>query len=226
MTCFKPTAATMSPVRMVSRSSRLLACISRSRPRRSFFDALGRVDDGVTLFEGARVDAQVRQLADVGVGHDLEGQRARRARRRRACARAARPCRAWCPGSAAGRPGEGRKSTTASSIGWTPLFLKAEPFRIGTQWSVERAAAQRAADVVGGDVLVAEDLLHQVVVEGREDVEQLARGTPRPEPCSSLGDRRRPRASRRCRRGRWSPSSWSRSMMPQVVALGADRAAG
>ncbi len=30
--------------------------------------------------------------------------------------------------------GDGRKSTTASSIGWTPLFLKALPFRIGTQW--------------------------------------------------------------------------------------------
>jgi hypothetical protein len=32
---------------------------------------------------------------------------------------------------------------------------------------------QRRADVGGGDLLVAEDLLHQVVVEGREDVEQL-----------------------------------------------------
>ncbi len=28
--------------------------------------------------------------------------------------------------------GDGRKSTTASSIGWTPLFLKAEPHSTGT----------------------------------------------------------------------------------------------
>ena len=32
VTCLSPTAATMSPVRMVSRSSRWFACISSSRP--------------------------------------------------------------------------------------------------------------------------------------------------------------------------------------------------
>ena len=30
--------------------------------------------------------------------------------------------------------GLGRKSTTASSMGWTPLFLKAEPHSTGTTW--------------------------------------------------------------------------------------------
>ncbi len=30
--------------------------------------------------------------------------------------------------------GEGRKSTTASSIGCTPLFLSAEPHSTGTSW--------------------------------------------------------------------------------------------
>jgi len=67
--------ATMSPVRMVSRSSRLFACINKRRPRRSFFMPFVVFTTVVALFEGARVDAQVRQLTDVGVGHDLEGQR-------------------------------------------------------------------------------------------------------------------------------------------------------
>ena len=51
-------------------------------------DALGlagrRVEDAVAGLELAGVDAEVRQLADVRVGHDLEGQRRERLVERRA----------------------------------------------------------------------------------------------------------------------------------------------
>ena len=44
---------------------------------------LGRVEDGGALLELAAVDAEVGELADVGVAHDLEGE----GRERRACRR-------------------------------------------------------------------------------------------------------------------------------------------
>ena len=41
VTSFRPTAAAMSPARTSLISSRLLACICRMRPTRSFFDLTG-----------------------------------------------------------------------------------------------------------------------------------------------------------------------------------------
>ena len=46
------------------------------RPMRSL-RAAGRVDDLRALLERARVHPEVRELADVRVGHDLERQRER-----------------------------------------------------------------------------------------------------------------------------------------------------
>ena len=102
-------------------------------PAQPLLAVLGRVRDRAALLERPRVDAEVGELADVGVGHDLEGERAERLVVARPCARGRRPCPARCPGSAAGRAGSAGSSTTASSMGWTPLFLKALPHRIGMQ---------------------------------------------------------------------------------------------
>ena len=89
-------------------SSRWLACICSRRPMRSLL-ALGRVQHIRAGLELARVDAEVGQLAHERVGHDLEDQRRRTARCRRADAQSARHLRhrdlrrAACP-STAGHP--------------------------------------------------------------------------------------------------------------------------
>ena len=80
----------------------------------------------------------------------------------------------WCPCAGGMSSGLGRKSTTASSIGWTPLFLNAEPHSIGHE--VERPACRcgwrvlRSASV---SVLAGEVLLHQLVVLAGDRLEQL-----------------------------------------------------
>ena len=99
--------------------------------------AVGRVEHAAARLELARVDAEVGELADERIGHDLEGERRERPvvvggtrRRRRAL------LLALLGGLDAGRPARpraasGSSSTIASSSGCTPLFLKAEPQRTG-----------------------------------------------------------------------------------------------
>ena len=123
---------------------------------------LGRVVDASTRREHARVDAEERELADERVGHDLERQRAeRRVVGRRAldrCVRSGRLLSGSMPLIAGTSSGDGRKSTTASSSGCTPLFLNAEPqmtgtnaaFALGAHRAVH-ALAQRRLDFVFGD---------------------------------------------------------------------------
>ena len=123
-------------------SSRLLACICSRRPMRSFlpvvaFSTWSRLDL-------ARVDAEERQLADVRVGHDLEHERRERLVVARLARSRARSCSGRGPRPAACRAGDGRKSTTASSSGCTPLFLNAEPHSTGMIVPCERALAHRA----------------------------------------------------------------------------------
>jgi hypothetical protein len=86
---------------------------------------LGGVDDAGTAFEPAGIDAAEGDGADEGIVHDLEGEH-----------------RQWLavdglrttslpllsmPLIGGTSSGDGRKSTTASSSGCTPLFLKADP---------------------------------------------------------------------------------------------------
>ena len=94
---------------------------------------LGGVVDLVALVDRARVDPEVGELAE-RVGHDLERQRGERLVD--STALRVRISSSWfglvpCVGGMSS--GLGRKSMTASSIGWTPLFLNAEPHRIGTK---------------------------------------------------------------------------------------------
>ena len=58
-------------------------------------------------------------------------------------------------------------------MGCTPLFLNAEPHSTGTKRERQRALADGALDVVGDELLVVEVLLHELVVLGGDDVEQL-----------------------------------------------------
>ena len=73
VTSFKPTQAAMSPARISSTSSRLLACICTIRPIRSFLPRTGVVH-GVALFQNAGVHTHEGQLTHEGVGHQLECQ--------------------------------------------------------------------------------------------------------------------------------------------------------
>ena len=66
---------------------------------------LGRVDDGSPLAQGPRVHPQVGELADVGVGHDLEGQGREGGVVVGGAVLDLAPCSARCPRSGAGRAG-------------------------------------------------------------------------------------------------------------------------
>ena len=127
----RPTTAAMSPAQSSLTSSRLLACILRSRPMRSLRPA-GRKKDVVAGLHRPRVDPDVGQMADKRVAHDLEDQR----REGRVVGRLANGDRV-VPGStpsiAGTSSGDGKKSTTPSSSGWTPLLP-------------ERRAAQHRGD--------------------------------------------------------------------------------
>ena len=61
-------------------------------------------------------------------------------------------------------------------MGWTPLFLKAEPHSTGTDVAAEGDRPQGPAQVLGGDLLLAEVLLHDRVVVVRDHVDQLVLG--------------------------------------------------
>ena len=115
-------------------SSRWFACIIRMRPTRSVRPVIAFSTRPPAL-ELAGVDAEVGELADVRVGHDLEGERRERARRRRRRAWPACPRlvlgRARGPRPAARRAGSAGSRCTASSSGCTPLFLKLEPHSTG-----------------------------------------------------------------------------------------------
>ena len=62
---------------------------------------------------------------------------------------------------------------TASSIGWTPLFLNAEPVSTGTKCAGQGADADDPLEIGVGDLLVAEVLLEDLVVLAAHRVEQL-----------------------------------------------------
>ena len=67
----------------------------------------GRVEHLVALGDPARVDADVRELADVGVGHDLESREPRTARRQPDGVRGRAPCAGRRHGWAGRRAGSG-----------------------------------------------------------------------------------------------------------------------
>ena len=74
---------------------------------------------------------------------------------------------------------------TASSSGWTPLFLNADPHRTGVDRDVERRLADVLAQPLGLDRLLLEVVLHQL--------RRRSRRRPRSAPCAP---RRRPPEAR------------------------------
>ncbi len=98
-----------------------------------FLAVLGRVEHLAAGLELAAVDPGVRELAEVRIGHDLEGQRREGLPVVRLALELLHALDVHAPGGA-NVDGLGRNDTTASSMGWTPLFLKAEPHSTGTTW--------------------------------------------------------------------------------------------
>ena len=157
-------------------SSRWFACICRMRPMRSLrsFVELVTCEPARST---PRVDAQVGEPADVGVGHDLERER----RERLAVVGTALDVLVLLEGEVAldrrdvERARAGSR-TIASSSSWTPLFLNAEPQSTGTPRpaSVVLRIARRSSSTRG--LLLVDELLHEGLVVLGELLEQLVAG--------------------------------------------------
>ena len=132
--------ATMSPVNAASMSSRWLACICRMRPTRSLRSCV-EFSTCEPAAEHAGVHAHVRQPPDVGVGHDLERQRGERLLVVGLALDLLVLLGRGGPRSAGTSSGDGRYCTIASSSGWTPLFLNAEPHSTGHAGRLASVAA-------------------------------------------------------------------------------------
>ena len=168
--------------------------------------ALGRVEHVGAGLERAGVDPEERELADERIGGDLEGEGAESG----SLSSTVRTSSCVGPGL---RPivggtssGDGRYSMTASSIGWTPLFFRAEPVRTGHELRLERAEPQAVADLGGRQLLALEVLVGQVVVRLGDASIIFSRHAARPPPGATRGSRRR-RSSCRGRPGTGWPSS-------------------
>jgi hypothetical protein len=139
-------SATMSPAKASLMSRANWHASENMRPMRSRLP-LTVLSSVHALGRAARVDAAEGQRADERVVHDLEGEHRQRLVRRK---------RALDLGSGLDvdaldrrnvESATGRKSTTPSSSGCTPLFLKAEPQNTGKNLTVDRALADEARSV-------------------------------------------------------------------------------
>jgi hypothetical protein len=83
--------------------------------------------------------------------------------------------------------GDGRYSTTASSIGCTPLFLNAEPREHRGELAGEVARRIAAFELVDRQVVAVEVLLASIVVGARRASRRAARATRRPASARSAG---------------------------------------
>ena len=148
---------------------------------------LGGVEDVGAGLEGARVDPEEGELAHERVGGDLEGER----RERRVvdlAQRCSSPVRGSMPVMAGTSSGDGRYATTASSIGWTPLFLSAEPVSTGMMRVLERAGAEAAPDLLDRELLALEVLLGQLVIHLGDGLDHAWCDASAPRRSSSVGD--------------------------------------
>ncbi len=135
---------------------------------------LGRVVDLRALLERARVDAEVGELP-VRVGDDLERQR----RERLVLARLALDrLLALHVGALRGRQVERRRQVVDDRVehGLHALVLERGAAQHRHELELERADSDRVLDLGGRDLLVAEVLLEQRVVDMRDRLEQLAAG--------------------------------------------------
>ena len=134
--------------------------------------AVRRVHDAVARLDLARVDAEVGELADERVGHDLEDER-----RERGVGRGG--SRQLLPGlridALDGRDVERARKVVDDRVEQRlhALVLEGGAEQDGRERARERAGAERAANHLGRDgVLVLEVALHQLVVELRDRIDQ------------------------------------------------------
>ena len=126
---------------------------------------LGRVEDAGALLERARVDAEVGELADVRVAHDLERQGRRTARCRRPARSSSSMPLMSMPLIGGRSSGLGQEVDDGVEHGLHALVLERRAAQHGDDLVGDGAVAQRLAEVVGGDLLLAEVLLDDDVVE-------------------------------------------------------------
>ena len=139
------------------------------RSLRSLVDV---VDTGSRL-ELARVDAEVGELADVGVAHDLERQRRERLVVGRPCARSRLLVFGSLPSTAATSSGARQVVDDRVEQGLHALVLERGAAEHGHEVDPRSCRADPRAEVVGGDLLVADVLLEDGLVDVRDDVEEL-----------------------------------------------------
>ena len=186
--CFRPTTATMSPVYAASRSSRWLACICRTRPMRSLRSFV-RVQHVGAAVQHAGVDAQVGEPPDVGVAHDLERER----RERLGVVGLAHDVLVLLEGLVAldrrhvERAGQVVHDRVEHELHALVLERRAAEHR--DTLARQGGAADRAAELLDGGLLLGDELLHQGFVVVGELLEELvARGLGRC-PCTPRGSR-------------------------------------
>ena len=131
---------------------------------------LGGVVDLRTLLELARVDAEVGELA-VGVGDDLERERGERL----VLAGLALDRLAVHVDALGGLDVDRRGQEVDDRVehGLHALVLERGAAQHGHELERERAGADRGLDLVGRELLAFEVLLHQVIVDVRDRLEQL-----------------------------------------------------
>ena len=143
----------------------VLACISRRRPTRSLLPRAG-VEDLVALVERARVDPEVGELADVGVGHDLEGQ----GRERLLVVGLALELLVALEVHALDRRDvERRRQVVDDGVeqGLDALVLERGAVEHRDDLAGDGGLADGGAELVGGDLLLADELLEEVLVGWR-----------------------------------------------------------
>ncbi len=138
---------------------------------RSLFELRG-VEHRGALVERAGVDAEVGELADVRVGHDLEGERGER---RVVVGLALELLVALEVHALDGREVEraGQEVDDGVEQGLHALVLERGAVEDRDDLAGDGACAQRVAQVVGGDLLLADVLLEDVLVERGEDVDEV-----------------------------------------------------
>ncbi len=134
--------------------------------------AVGGVHHRAALLQRAGVDAEVDELADVRVGHDLEGQR----RERLVVGGLALELLVTLDVHALG----GREIDRAWEVvhdgveqGLHALVLERGAVQDRHDLAGDGAGANGAAQVGDGDLLLADELLEDVLVEAGEDVDEL-----------------------------------------------------
>ena len=138
----------------------------------SLFLALGGVFDRATLFKGSRVDPQVGQFSDVRVRHDFEGQSGKRSRvvhiTGQLVVLARLRSHRW-------RDVKGRRKKINDGVEHRldALVFKSRTAENRDNGIRQGPCSQSSFQVSGGDLFIAKVLLHHVVIEVRDHINEV-----------------------------------------------------